>query len=172
VDKIRKIVTRIPDVTGVNGISIHDYGVSKVVSLEVYVENDLPLDDAHEIANKIENRIERVLNYATIIHLEPKETHPDKKISKQIIANILEKDPEIFSFHKIQIIRYGKSENIKMHLIVDKDMPVGDSHKLCHNLEETIKNEYGECKVDIHLEPCKDDCRICSYYCKRRVSFE
>ncbi|MCK5560179.1 MAG: hypothetical protein KAJ51_06280 [Thermoplasmata archaeon] len=94
--------------------------------------------------------------------------HQDERISKQIISYILEKEKDIVSFHKIQVIRHGNSENIKVHLIVDKDMSIGDSHALCHNLESTIKNQYGECKVDLHLEPCGKHCEICAFSCSKR----
>jgi cation diffusion facilitator family transporter len=168
--QIKKTVKSIDDVKGIEDISVHDYGSTKIVSLEVHVENDLPLDDAHEIADDIENRIKNKLNFSTIIHLEPKETHVDKQFSKMVIQNILKRQPEIISFHKIQVIRNGKSENIKMHVIVDKDMPIGVSHKFCHDLEELIQKEYGTCKVDIHLEPCEKDCKICTISCTRRTT--
>jgi cation diffusion facilitator family transporter len=168
IDKIKRIVSTVDGVSGIDEITVHDYGISKIVSLQVKVENDLPLDEAHEIADRIENNIMDNMNFSTIIHLEPKETHQDERISKQIISNILEKEKDIVSFHKIQVIRLGNSENIKVHLIVDKDMSIGDSHDLCHNLESTIKNQYGECKVDLHLEPCGKHCEICTFSCSKR----
>lgn len=168
VRKIKNIVGSIEDVKGIDEISMHDYGITKVVSLQVKVENDLKLDEAHEIADRIENNIKNNMNFSTIIHLEPKEIHQDKKISQKIIENILEKQKEIISFHKIQIIRHGKSENIKVHIIVDKDMSIGDSHKLCHNLEAIIIKGYGKCNVDLHLEPCGKDCSICTFSCSER----
>ena len=168
VSQIREIIKSIDDVKGIDEISIHDYGASKIVSLQIKVENDLSLDQAHEIADVIENKIEKKLNFSTVIHLEPKETHMDKGVSKMIIENILDKQHEIISFHKIQIIRHGNSEDIKMHIIVDKDMSVGESHKLCHDLESIINKEYGSCNVDIHLEPCGKDCKICTFSCGMR----
>ena len=171
IGKINNIVSAIEDVKGIDEISIHDYGITKVVSLQVKVENDLKLDQAHEIADRIEDNIKNKMNFSTIIHLEPKEIHQDKRISKRIIENILEKQKEIISFHKIQIIRHGKLENIKVHIIVDKDMSIGDSHKLCHNLEAIIRKGYGKCNVDLHLEPCGKDCSICTFSCSERTGF-
>jgi cation diffusion facilitator family transporter len=168
VNKIKKIVNSIEGVFDVDSISVHDYGVTKVVSIQVKVENDLKLDEAHHIADSIENKIRDILNFSTIIHLEPQETHQDTEMSKRIIERILEKQKEIRSFHKIQIVRIGNSENIKMHIIVDKYMSVSASHKLYHNLESVIEEKYGECKVDIHLEPCEDDCKVCTFSCKNR----
>ncbi len=166
--KIRKIVRSVEGVNEIDSITVHDYGVTKIISLQVKVENDLKLDEAHDITDRIENKIRDILNFSTIIHLEPQETHRDMETSKRIIEGILEEQKEIISFHKVKIIRIGNSENIKMHIIVDKDMSISDSHQLCHNLESIIKKKYGECKVDIHLEPCEKDCKICTFSCKNR----
>jgi cation diffusion facilitator family transporter len=168
VSKVKKIIDPMDGVDDYDSISIHDYGTSKVISMQVSVENDLTLDQAHEIANNIENKIRDKMNLATIIHLEPKENHEDVDTSKRIIEKVLEKQAEIISFHKIQIIRYGEKENIKMHVIVAKDMSIDVAHKFCHRLESIIEEKYGDCKVDIHLEPCGEDCKICTFSCKSR----
>jgi cation diffusion facilitator family transporter len=168
VDKVRKIIEPIDGVDDFDDISIHDYGTSKIISMQISVENDLTLDQAHEIANKIESSIRDNMNLATIIHLEPKEYHEDIDTTKKIVEKILEKQKEIISFHKVQIIRHGENENIKMHVIVKKDMSIDVAHKFCHRLEKIIKHKYETCDVDIHLEPCGEDCNICTFSCKRR----
>ncbi len=166
VEKVREILQPVDGVDDFDDISIHDYGTSKIISLQVSLENDLTLDQAHEIANNIENKIKEIMNYSTIIHLEPKEDHESPEKTLRIIENILDREEKIISFHKLQIIRHGTSENIKMHIIVDKEMSVNESHNLCHKLENIIKSECGECKLDFHLEPCGKDCEICSFTCK------
>jgi len=165
VDEIRNIANSIVGIKGIHDVSIHDYGTTKVISLHAEVENDLSLDEAHKIADDIENRINREISYSTIVHLEPKEMHLDNKITRRIIEKILEKQKGVISFHKIQIIRRGTKEDIKVHIIVDKDMSIGDSHELCHRLESTIRREYRPCNMDIHLEPCGKDCEVCTFSC-------
>ena len=168
VSEISEIVKSIDGVQSLDDVTIHDYGMTKIVSLQVKVENDLKLDEAHKIADDIETKISEKLNFSTIIHLEPDEMHQDTETSKRIIERILEKQDEIISFHKIKIVRLGDSENINMHIIVDKDMSVEDTHTLCHNLEAIIRDKYGECKLDIHLEPCFKNCKVCTFSCQER----
>jgi cation diffusion facilitator family transporter len=168
VSKISEIVKSIDGVQSMDEVAVHDYGMTKIVSLQIKVENDLKLDEAHKIADDIETKINEKLNFSTIIHLEPEEMHKDKETSKRLIEKILEKQDEIISFHKIKIVRLGDSENINMHLIVDKDMSVDETHILCHNLESIIKKKYGKCKLDIHLEPCGKNCKICTLSCQKR----
>lgn len=168
IEKIRKIAEFDKDVKGIHDISIHDYVGTKFVSMHVEVENDLTLDESHQIADKISNNIEKKMNLSTIIHLDPKEMHLDEQVSKRMIESILKKRKQIISFNKIQIIRRGNKENIIIHIIVDRNMRIGDSHDFCHKLESIIQKEYDVCKVDFHLEPCGEDCEVCKLSCRNR----
>jgi len=168
VQDVKKLVTTIKGVRGINKVKIHDYGVTKVVSLRVNVENNLRLDDAHEIADRIEKKIRNKMNYTTIVHLEPEEISTNGRLTERIVENILDKQKEIISFHKIQIISGGKKDDIKMHLVVDQDMSTNKTHDLCHRLESIINNKYGACNVDVHFEPCGNDCKVCTFSCSAR----
>ena len=176
VDKIDEMAKSVNGVCGVHMISVHDYGTSKAVSLHAEVENHLTLDEAHQIADNIENKINEEMNYTTIVHLDPKKMKPYTEISKRkkrkIVNKILKDQGQIVSFHKIKIIRIGGKDDIKVHLIVNKDMPVGISHELCHNLQSLVQREYGLCDLDIHLEPCEGDCKVCQLSCSNRKEGE
>jgi cation diffusion facilitator family transporter len=165
VDEISEMVRPLKGVMDVHDVHIHDYGTSKIVSLHAIIEKKLSFEEAHDIADKIEDLIMEKLSFSTIIHLEPEENSSDKRISSVIIKNILKRQEEIISFHKVQITRRGEKEEIMMHITVDEDMPVGDSHKLCHKLESTIKRTCGDCDVSIHVEPCKKNCTVCRRRC-------
>ncbi len=170
VETIKTIAQSTNGVKGVHEISLHDYGTTKVITLHADVDNDLMLEKAHTIADTLENKIQETTNCSTIIHLEPKEKHIDTKTRKRIIKNILNKQKEIISFHKIHIIRGTENDDIKMHLIVDKDLSIQNSHELCHRLESSLQEIYGSCIVDIHFEPCGKDCKICTISCQKRIT--
>ena len=42
-----------------------------------------------------------------------------------------------------------------MHIVVDENMSISESHKLCHKLQNQIKKIYDPCEVDIHFDPYK-----------------
>ena len=109
---------------------------------------------------------------STIIHLDPSSISEDILRKREIIKTILEKQKEIKSFHNISIIHSEDKDNYKMHLVVDKDMAIEDSHKLCHNLKELIEEKYGACEVDIHFEPCINDCSICKIKCTIKSNYK
>jgi cation diffusion facilitator family transporter len=170
IKQIKEIAQKTDDVKGIHDISIHDYGTTKILTIHAEVDRNLSLNEAHKIADNLEMRIRTRTNYSTIIHLDPKEIQVDFKTKRRIIESILNNQKEIVSFHKIQIIRRANSEDIKMHLIVDKDMPIKNSHELCHRLKSSLEEVYGSCNVDIHFEPCGKDCKICTISCPKRIA--
>ena len=168
VEQIKETAIKTNKIKGIHDISLHDYGTNKILTLHAEVDNNLPLEEAHKIADKFEKNIYDQTKFSTIIHLEPVKTTEDL-IKKDIIKKILEKQKQIKSFHKILIINTGEKDNIKMHLVVDKDMPVKDSHELGEILKTILKKQYGPCEIDVHFDPCIDDCRICTLSCSKRL---
>ena len=165
---IQDIAMGIKSIKGIHNISIHDYGTTKVVTLHAEVDNHLPIDQAHALADELENKIMEQTKYSTFIHLEPLTNQIDKKKDKTIIETILKNQKEIITFHKIQIIQSTQKDTIKVHIVVDEKMPVNDSHELCHRLEKLLQKQYGPCHVDIHIDPCNNNCSICTISCQKR----
>jgi cation diffusion facilitator family transporter len=166
---IQEIGRQIKGVKDIHDISLHDYGTKKIITLHAEVDSTLLLEEAHSIADKLEEKISEKMHCSTIIHVEPTEFHRDASYKKRLIENILDTQKRVISFHNIRIIRRAEKDDISMHLIVNKDMSVQDSHELCHRIEAIIQKTYGSSDVHIHLEPCQDaDCPICSIPCEEK----
>ena len=168
IQKIKTIAEKTENIHGVHDLSIHDYGTTKILTLHAEVNKDLSLESAHTIADALEINIRKQTNLSTIIHLDPAQTSENMFEKRKIIRTILEKQKEIKSFHKIRIIHSGDHDNIKMHLVVNKNMSINDSHNLCHELKSLLETQYGSCEVDVHFEPCIDNCKICIISCSKR----
>jgi cation diffusion facilitator family transporter len=152
-NQIKAIARKTKGVKGIHDILIHDYGTTKVITLHAEVDNHLRLENAHAIADTLEEKIHVDTNCSTIIHLEPKERQTDSINKRKIIEKILKCQKEIISYHNIQIIRTDTQDEIKMHLKVDKKMPVEKTHTLSHKIDSELQQEYGPCQVSIHFEP-------------------
>jgi cation diffusion facilitator family transporter len=77
VESIQEIGRQIQGVKNIHDISLHDYGPKKIITLHAEVDKDLLLDDAHAIADKLEEKIKEKMNCSTIIHVEPTEFRPE-----------------------------------------------------------------------------------------------
>jgi cation diffusion facilitator family transporter len=169
IESIQEIGRQIQGVKNVHDISLHDYGLKKIITLHAEVDKALLLDDAHAIADKLEEKIKEKMNCSTIIHVEPTDFHRETFLKKKILESILHKQKWVISFHNISIIKRPERDDISMHLVVNKEMNIQDSHECCHRLEAIIQKIYGSCDVHIHLEPCqKTDCRICATSCSNK----
>ncbi len=166
ISEIEEIVKSTGYAKNLHNVFLHDYGTNKVITLHVEIDSNLSLEKAHEIADNLEEKIQKETKFSTVIHLEPSRNRNKNKKSYKIIEKILKSQNEIKSFHKIQIIGGIKKDEIKMHLVVNHNMSVQKAHELCIRIEKILQKEYGSCKVDIHFDPCDKNCKICNISCK------
>ncbi len=167
IEQIKETALKTNKIKGIYDIYLHDYGTTKILTLCAEVDNNLSLEEAHKIADNLEKDIYNQTKFSSIIHLEPTKTSDDI-FKKKIIKKILEKQKQIKSFHKIVIINTEEKDNIKMHIVVDKDMSVKDTHKLSEILKSIFKKQYGPCEIDIHFDPCINNCKVCTLSCSKR----
>ena len=70
------------------------------------------------------------------------------------IRNIALAFPEVHGVHDIRSRGTEQDLYIDMHVLIDPNMEVGESHKLCHEVEQKICQELQvKARVMIHMEP-------------------
>jgi cation diffusion facilitator family transporter len=168
VDEIDRVASATEGVEGVHDIAVHDYWPQKVITLHAEVRDDLVLDEAHEIADRLDARLREVTSYPTIIHLEPAGSVKGEARTRRVLESILVDEPQVVSYHRVQVIRRSGRDEISLHLIVHREMSVEESHDMCHRLERSLEELHGPCKVIVHFEPCVDDCLACRIECERK----
>lgn len=82
----------------------------------------------------------------------------DTSLSKEEneeIVEIINKNLEngIISLKNLRTRHAGLKKNIEITLMVQKDMHISTSHKLCDKIENEIENELKNTDISIHLEP-------------------
>lgn len=148
---IRKLASE-KGVAQVDNIHVHDYGTRKAISLSIVVE-PMSVEEAHQVADSVENNIADTLDAAAVVHIEGVKI--DESMKNEI-SRIVENHEEVISCHAVNI-----GEKIDFHVVVDKDMNVEKAHELAHHLEEDIAQRF-EKKVRVHIEPCEENCENCS----------
>jgi len=168
IEKLDKIAEEAKGVIGIHAISLHDYGTTKVVTLHANVSKNLLIDEAHKIADDLEEKIQNATGFLSIIHIEPEKENLNLDFKKWLVEKILKKQKDIISFHKIKIIKLGRKYIVKMHLIVDREMSVESTHKLNYRLKNLIEKECHYSEIYIHFDPCIHDCNDCDIYCNEK----
>ena len=76
----------------------------------------------------------------------------DDEVSR-ITKIICEHQSDYVNFHGLRTRRAGPEIFIDLHLVVDKDITVEQSHDLTDHLENDLKLEFPRACVTIHVEP-------------------
>lgn len=69
------------------------------------------------------------------------------------IVDIIDKYPEVKSYHKLRTRKSGETREIDIHLLLDSDKSLADTHNLCNTIEQDIKSEFPNSYTLIHAEP-------------------
>ncbi len=80
--------------------------------------------------------------------------HSADKESIETVHRILSKEQDVLDWHALRTRRVGGELFIDLHLLVDPEMSVRDSHVICERVEERIDRELTKpVNVLIHIEP-------------------
>ncbi|MHB1125454.1 MAG: cation diffusion facilitator family transporter [Bacillota bacterium] len=79
-----------------------------------------------------------------------------------IIEIIRSHSEEYLEFHKLRTRKSGGERYIDLHLVVPKVHQIDQIHGFCHHISDDIRILYPRSEVMIHVEPCEDECIVCS----------
>jgi cation diffusion facilitator family transporter len=82
----------------------------------------------------------------------------ERKLVSQVLRD---HGDRMVGFHQVRTRKAGPDRHIDLHLVVDADASVSESHALCDHLERDLKRVLGRCTLSIHVEPCRKNCAAC-----------
>ncbi len=71
-EEVKSCAAEINGVIDTHDLKIHDYGSWKVVTVHIGVRGNLSLDQAHQIAEQVEDHVSACFYCDTIVHLDPR----------------------------------------------------------------------------------------------------
>ncbi|MDQ2094137.1 cation diffusion facilitator family transporter [Rhodalgimonas zhirmunskyi] len=75
------------------------------------------------------------------------------RMMEQVRAAIAAEAGGALEAHDLRTRHAGPVTFIDFHLVVPGEMSVFDSHEICDRIEERLRNELGEARISIHVEP-------------------
>ena len=77
------------------------------------------------------------------------------KEDKKVIEDILEgfKNKNSIDFKSLNTTKLGNKKTVHLTLLFDKNITLGEAHKLCDEIEKTIKEKLQNVLIIIHQEP-------------------
>ncbi|MEG9435658.1 cation-efflux pump [Edaphobacter sp. HDX4] len=166
-DRIRAVAARM-------NLTIHDvmvqrFGQQLHVEQHLEVKETMPLQQAHELASRLENEIQRDIPEVTSIltHIEsepatieqPESQERDRQLEVKL-RRVAQEFPQILDVHDVMVTRMGSHLQVNCHCTMPDELPMAKVHAIITSLEGAFKLEVPEVdRLLIHPEPATDNSR-------------
>ncbi len=159
---MEKLVEKLATVEGIR--EVHEiatvYASGKLyVTLHAIVDPNLSVEEAHNIAEKIERQVHtgiKQLEHVTV-HVEPSGEIRAIEIGevelKKIISKVTDGVSENLRLEKVLTYVAGGKRYINMDCCFTKQITILEAHELASRIEKEIKERFAEAVVTVHIEP-------------------
>lgn len=150
----------------VHHVTVHSIGDKLSVSLDMEVDADLPLSEAHEIATRLETAIRAEFGGETEVetHIEPMETGQPhghnaawetvEDIGKALAGEAAKLGGPIHDIHSVRVRQTAKGLVVNYHCRVDPALDVACVHDAVDAIERAVRIARPQvCRLVSHAEP-------------------
>ncbi len=162
---VEKLATEVEGVKEAHDINVVYTNGKLYITLHAQVDPKLSIQEAHEIAEQIENKInERIRNIENVTaHIEPFNTKLQKGSAideveiRKIIRKTAESRQHTFRIKRIVTYVADKKRYINIDCCFSEKTSIKNAHKLASHIEESVKKRFAETVVTVHMEPNKKE---------------
>lgn len=145
----------------VHNVSVHHVGDRRYLQLDLEVNSSLTLQQAHDIATRLEDMLKREFNcWRVSVHIEPMneplvaDRIHEKADTVRRIERIALAHPAIQQVRNVSINRCGERVNLMMDCQLDPHISLSDAHIIAEQFESSLRRQMpGLGDVLIHTEP-------------------
>jgi len=151
-EKVRKEILGTGGVYKCENLRVRRAGAKTFVETTVQVPEYMNIEEAHNLASKIEAKIKNSLgNVDATIHIEPLET--EMRIEK-IVEKIVKETEGVREAHEINTVYSNGKLYITLHARVDPKLSVHKAHEIAEKIESELSERIGNVEnVTVHMEP-------------------
>lgn len=140
--RVKNFVEKYDGIEGSHDLIIHSYGPGRnMASIHAEVPNDVPIDESHEIIDRIERDAMEEMGIFLVIHMDPIETKNQvvletRKCTEAVVAEV---DSEI-SIHDFRMVHGKEQINLIFDVVVPWDYSETRRMEICRELTEKMQN--------------------------------
>ncbi len=161
VESIRAAALRAGNV--VHNVSVHHVGDRRYLQLDLEVSSSLTLQQAHDIATRLEDTLKREFNcWRVSVHIEPMnepvvaDRIKEKAATVREIERIARAHTAIQQVHNVSINRCSERINLMMDCELDPGTSLSDAHIIAEQFERSLRRQLPNLgDVLIHTEPAR-----------------
>ncbi len=151
----------------IHHVTVHDLGEKLTVSIDLEVDGDMPLDEAHDIAHRLEAAIREEFGADVEVdtHIEPLEPElpqgTDAAASRvetiqQALSRFAAEGGAIHDVHNVRVRDTDAGEIVNFHCRAVPSMSVIDVHEKVDEIERALRHAFPSVKrVISHAEPTR-----------------
>ena len=155
-ETIYSLISNTEGVCTIHKLRVRTSGNMVFSDMVISVDSDLSVEEAHKIANNVEHKIRSAFpNSDVIIHIEPNEHGIlEEQSYRMTVEKILNEHSLMFKgYHKLTVTCFNRQHLISVHIELDKDAKLNETHAVCDHLEQDIREAIPKSTVTIHVEP-------------------
>jgi len=152
----------IEGVKGVHNVSSFYTEGDLHLTLHIQVDGKLSLDQAHGIAERVEQRLRQEMSGTAkiTIHIEPfdqlkvgKRCLLPKTRVEETVRQIIQNQPKVVKIKSITTFRKGEKRYLNITCYFEKEYSVDTVHEIVSDIERELRRQFEETVVTIHAEP-------------------
>lgn len=158
---VEKLAAEIEDVKDTHDVSAVYSDGRLYITLHARVDPKLSVHEAHEIAEKIENKInERIKKVENVtVHVEPFDAEARKGCAiedgdiRKIVNHHVASYGQAFRIDRIVTYVADKKRYINIDCSFTEQVSLENAHRIASLIEGTVREHFAETEVTVHIEP-------------------
>ena len=160
--RVEKLAREVEGVRDVHEVSIAHSNGKLYITLHVYVNPALSVQEAHDIAEAVERKLRNevdAIEHITV-HVEPLEDKPrgpavkDVEI-RQTVNEVISGFQNVLSLKGLTTYVIEGKRHINLDCCFKGQIPIKEAHKIASEIENTIRKKLTETIVTVHIEPAE-----------------
>jgi cation diffusion facilitator family transporter len=150
-DQIAVEAAQVPGVQSIGSVRLRQAGASVFVDLVVNVDRSDSLEEAHQVAAAVDERLTRIVPRGdVVVHVDPVRG-PDESLSQSVSAAAARLGLRVHDVHAHQV---RDLYFVDLHVKVPADMTLGQAHDRVSRLELAVREELPRVRdIHSHIEP-------------------
>jgi len=150
--KVRKQILSTKGVYKCENMRVRKAGDKTFIEATIEVPDYMNLEEAHEIASKIETEIKKSLGNAdVVIHVEPLEAEGQ---TRKLVEKLATEVEGVKEAHEIDVTCKDGKLYITLHAQVDPSMSIEKSHEIADKIERKVSKSIRDVNnITVHIEP-------------------
>jgi cation diffusion facilitator family transporter len=154
-EKASAAIAAVPGVVDIVRLRVRMVGTIQFIDAIVHVPRIYPIDRIEDIKRNAQEAVSRVLDDADLTFTAVPIAGDNESIRERIM--VIARNSGV-AIHHVTVHDLGGRLTVSIDLEVDGEMPLTAAHDIAHELERSIRDEFGaDAEVDTHIEPLQPD---------------